>query len=74
MRDFMICFKVLSSNELCMISFKIKDQLYLSLMKWLRTFPVNVKGTEENISEGVSMAQVYWLIYLNKMTADVIYI
>jgi hypothetical protein len=27
-------------------------------MKWLRTFPVNAKGTEENISEGVSMAQV----------------
>eukprot|EP00088_Acartia_fossae_P044809 TRINITY_DN4781_c1_g1_i5.p1 TRINITY_DN4781_c1_g1~~TRINITY_DN4781_c1_g1_i5.p1 ORF type:complete len:676 (-),score=232.76 TRINITY_DN4781_c1_g1_i5:383-2410(-) len=35
-----------------------EEQLYQSLMKWLRTFPVNLKGTEENISEGVSMAQV----------------
>jgi len=39
--------------------------LYLSLMKWLRTFPVNAKGTEENISEGVSMAQV-----LNNLAPD----
>lgn len=39
--------------------------MYLSLMKWLRTFPVNAKGTEENISEGVSMAQV-----LNNLAPD----
>jgi len=41
------------------------DQLYFSLMKWLRNFPVSVKGTEENISEGVSMAQV-----LNMLAPD----
>ena len=42
------------------------DQLYFSLMKWLRNFPVSVKGTEENISEGVSMAQVKKDIFLYK--------
>ena len=41
-----------------MMGSEMNDQLYSSLMKWLRTFPVEEKGTEENISEGVSMAQV----------------
>jgi len=42
-----------------------QEQLYQSLMKWLRTFPVQLKGTEENIAEGVSMAQV-----LNILASD----
>jgi len=44
------------------MSCEVNDQLYSCLMKWLRTFPVAVKGTEENISEGVSMAQVLNLL------------
>ncbi|XP_023335122.1 protein Hook homolog 3 [Eurytemora carolleeae] len=42
-----------------------KDELYSSLMKWLRTFPIQQQGTEENICEGVSMAQV-----LNQLAPD----
>ncbi len=41
-----------------------KDELYSSLMKWLRTFPIQQQGTEENICEGVSMAQVIIYFFL----------
>ena len=48
-----------------------KDELYSSLMKWLRTFPIQQQGTEENICEGVSMAQVIIYLFLAYVTHGV---
>jgi len=44
------------------MSNEMSDQLYSSLMKWLGTFPVQEAVTQENISEGISMAQVLNLV------------